>query len=46
MFNASTVREIEAAFAAIAARKPDALLVGTDPFFVDQRSNIVAQRLT
>jgi putative tryptophan/tyrosine transport system substrate-binding protein len=43
MFNASTVGEIEAAFAAIAARKPDALLVGTDPFFVDQRANIVAR---
>jgi len=43
MFNESTVGEIEAAFAAIAARKPDALLVGTDPFFVDQRANIVAR---
>ena len=43
MFNASTVGDIEAAFAAIAARKPDALLVGTDPFFVDQRANIVAR---
>jgi ABC-type uncharacterized transport system substrate-binding protein len=43
MFNASTVGQIEAAFAAITARKPDALLVGTDPFFVDQRANIVAR---
>ena len=36
MFNASTPNEIESAFAAITARKPDALLIGTDPFFVNQ----------
>jgi putative tryptophan/tyrosine transport system substrate-binding protein len=43
MFNASTPSEIEAAFAAITARKPDALLVGTDPFFVNERDDIVAR---
>jgi putative ABC transport system substrate-binding protein len=43
MFNASTPTEIDAAFAAIAARKPDALLVGTDPFFVNRRAQIVAR---
>src|SRR5262245_64441661 len=43
MFNASTPKEIEAAFGAITARKPDALLVGTDPFFLNQRDGIVAR---
>ena len=43
MFNASTPIEIAAAFTAIAARKPDALLVGTDPFFLNQRADIVAR---
>jgi putative ABC transport system substrate-binding protein len=43
MYNASTAREIEAAFAAIATQKPDALLVGTDPFFTDHRADIVAR---
>ena len=43
MFNASTPSEIEAAFAAIAQRKPDALLVGTDPFFVNRREDLVAR---
>jgi putative ABC transport system substrate-binding protein len=43
MFNASTSHEIERAFAAIAARRPDALLIGTDPFFLNQRDDIVAR---
>jgi putative ABC transport system substrate-binding protein len=43
MFNASTASDIEAAFAAIAAQKADALLVGTDPFYVNQRADIVAR---
>jgi putative ABC transport system substrate-binding protein len=43
MFNATTPSEIEAAFASITARKPDALLVGTDPFFVNERDNIVTR---
>jgi hypothetical protein len=34
MFNASTPSEIEAVFAAIAPRGPDALLVASDPFFL------------
>jgi len=43
LFNASTTSEIDAAFAAITAQKPDALVVGTDPFLLDKRGNIVAQ---
>ena len=43
MFNASTPSEIDATFAAIAARRPDALLIGTDPFFLNQRADIVAR---
>ena len=34
MFNASTLDEIGVAFDAIAERQPDALLIGTDPFFL------------
>jgi putative ABC transport system substrate-binding protein len=43
MFNASTPSEVSAAFAALAERKPDALLVGTDPFLVNHRDDIVAR---
>ena len=43
MFNASTPAEIETAFDGIAERRPDALLVGTDPFFITQAARIVAQ---
>jgi putative ABC transport system substrate-binding protein len=43
MFNASTPSEIGSAFAAIASLQPDALLVGTDPFFLNRREEIVAQ---
>jgi putative tryptophan/tyrosine transport system substrate-binding protein len=43
VFRASTSSELDASFAAIAARRPDALLVGTDPFFVNQRTEIVAR---
>jgi putative ABC transport system substrate-binding protein len=43
MFNASTPSEIKAAFAAIAERKPDAFLVASDPFFLNQRTDIVAR---
>ena len=42
MFNASTADEIGAAFGAIAERRPDALLIGTDPFFLNRRSQIIA----
>ena len=43
MFNASTPNEIETAFIAIADRRPDALLVGTDPFLLNRRDDIVAR---
>jgi putative ABC transport system substrate-binding protein len=43
VFNASTPSEIDAAFAMIAARRADALLVGSDPFFLNQRTDIVAR---
>jgi ABC-type uncharacterized transport system substrate-binding protein len=36
-FNASTGREIHAAFAAIARDRPDGLFVGPDPYFVVRR---------
>jgi len=42
MFNASTLDEIGVAFDAIAERRPDALLIGTDPFFLNQRAEIIA----
>jgi putative ABC transport system substrate-binding protein len=43
MFNASATRDIDAAFAAVAAMKPDALLVGTDPFLLNERADIIAR---
>ena len=43
MFNASTPIEVGAAFAAIAGRRPDALFVASDPFFLNQRADIVAR---
>jgi putative ABC transport system substrate-binding protein len=42
MFNASKPDEIDAAFAAIAAQCPEALVVGTGAFFVNRRREIVA----
>jgi putative tryptophan/tyrosine transport system substrate-binding protein len=36
-FNASTGREIHAAFAAIARERPDGLFVGPDPYFIVRR---------
>ncbi len=42
MLNASTPSEIEAAFASLAAQRPDALIVGSDPFFVVRREELVA----
>ena len=42
MFNASTPNELNAAFAAMNGERPDALLVGADPFFVNRREDIVA----
>jgi putative ABC transport system substrate-binding protein len=43
LFNASTPDEIDTAFAALAAQRPDALLIAGDPFFVVQRHKIAAQ---
>jgi putative ABC transport system substrate-binding protein len=40
MFNASTLNELNTAFAAIAGQHPDALLVGTDPFFLLRREEL------
>jgi putative tryptophan/tyrosine transport system substrate-binding protein len=37
IFNASTIREIYAAFAAIVRERPDGLFVGPDPYFVVRR---------
>jgi putative ABC transport system substrate-binding protein len=42
VFNASTPNELYAAFAAIDGQRPDALLVGSDPFFVNRREEQVA----
>jgi len=41
MLNASTPGEIEAAFASLAGQRPDALLVGGDPFYMARREDIV-----
>jgi putative ABC transport system substrate-binding protein len=41
-FNASNPNEIDAAFAAIAGQRPEALVVGTGAFFVNRRREIVA----
>jgi ABC-type uncharacterized transport system substrate-binding protein len=41
-FNASNPNEIDAAFAAIAGKRPEALVVGTGAFFVNRRRQIVA----
>ena len=37
VLNASTSREIDAAFATFARERPDALFVGPDPFFTSRR---------
>jgi putative ABC transport system substrate-binding protein len=42
LVNASSPEDIDAAFAAIAQLRPDALIIGTDPFFLDRREQIVA----
>lgn len=40
---ASNPGEIEAAFERIAEKHPDGLLVGTDPFFLNQRAALIAR---
>ena len=39
--NATTAAEIDAAFASLAAQRPDALLVGSDPFLVTENRRII-----
>jgi putative ABC transport system substrate-binding protein len=41
VFNASTSREINAVFATLARERPDALFLGTDPFFNSRRIQLV-----
>ena len=41
MLNASTSSEVDAAVASLASQRPDALLVGTDPFYMTRREDIV-----
>jgi putative ABC transport system substrate-binding protein len=41
IFNATTPSEIDTAFAALAQQRPDALLVGSDPFFVNRHEQLV-----
>jgi putative ABC transport system substrate-binding protein len=43
LLNASTPVELDAAFKAISAQRPDALLIAGDPFFQTQRQNIATQ---
>jgi putative ABC transport system substrate-binding protein len=38
--NATTIGEIDAAFAVLAREHPDALFVGSDPFFVSRRGQL------
>ena len=40
--NASTLSELDAAFIALAQQRPDALMVGADPFFVNEREQLTA----
>jgi putative ABC transport system substrate-binding protein len=41
VLNASTIREIDAAFGTFVHERPDALFVGGDPFFVSRRIQLV-----
>jgi putative ABC transport system substrate-binding protein len=43
IIDASTLPELDAAFAALDAQRPDAVLIGADPFLYVQRQSIVAQ---
>jgi putative ABC transport system substrate-binding protein len=43
LINAKTPTEIDNAFASIAAQRPDALLIGGDPFYLVERQKIVDQ---
>ena len=46
MYNANTPAELDAAFSAIAAQRPDALLIGSDPFYVVRRDEFSCIRGT
>jgi putative ABC transport system substrate-binding protein len=41
MFNAGTPGDIEAAFGSLGGQRPDALLIGGDPFYMARREDIV-----
>ena len=41
LINATTPAEIDEAFRAIAAQRPDALLIGSDPFYLVERQKII-----
>ncbi len=41
MFTAGTPAEINSAFAAIATQRPDALLIGSDPFLLLRRDSVI-----
>ena len=42
LFNASSPLEIEASFGNLVAQRPGAFLLGTDPFFITERDQLVA----
>jgi putative ABC transport system substrate-binding protein len=42
VLSASAPNEIDAAFGKLSQQRPDVLLVGSDPFFVTQREQVVA----
>jgi hypothetical protein len=44
VLNASTSREINATFASFVRERPDALYVGTSPFFVSRRVQLTHRR--
>ena len=44
VLNASTSREIDAAFATFVRERPDALFVGADPFFISRRVQLATWR--
>ena len=44
VLNASTSREIDAAFATFVRERPDALFVGSDPFFTSRRVQLANWR--
>jgi putative ABC transport system substrate-binding protein len=45
VLNASSSREIDAAFATLASERPDGVLVGTDTFLIDRRVQLALQAM-